>query len=52
MAGVERFGYFVEFLTGRQGLLHVSELGQGETLDNFEVNDKIDVKLIGVSNMY
>lgn len=49
VAGVERFGLFVEFLPGRQGLLHISELAAGEELEDFDADDKLDVKLVGVS---
>lgn len=46
--GVERFGLFVEFLPGRQGLLHVSELDSGESLEGFSVGQKVDVVLSAV----
>lgn len=46
VAGVEKFGLFVEFLPDQQGLVHVSELG-GE-LPDFSVGDVMDVKLLEV----
>ena len=51
VAGVERFGIFVEFLAGRQGLVHTSEFALGEGLDDFKVNDKVDVTLAGVCHL-
>lgn len=38
----------MEFLPGRQGLVHTSEFAQGEGLDDFKLNDKVDVTLAGV----
>ena len=46
VAGVEKFGIFVEFLPGQQGLVHVSELGGA--LSDFSVGDNVDVKLLEV----
>ena len=40
----------MEFLPGRQGLLHVSELAAGENLATFKENDVIDVLLTAVCN--
>ncbi len=48
---MERFGIFVEFLPGKQGLVHVSEFATGEGLDDFKVDDKLDVILAGVSHL-
>lgn len=48
VVGVENFGVFVEFLPGRQGLLHTSELATGETLATFKEGDIVDVFLAGV----
>ena len=49
--GIKEFGAFVEFLPGKQGLLHISEI-MWKRLDNmdnlFEEGDKVKVKLIGV----
>jgi polyribonucleotide nucleotidyltransferase len=45
------FGAFVEFLPGKQGLLHISEISHSrlETMDGiFKEGDKIQVKLIGL----
>jgi polyribonucleotide nucleotidyltransferase len=45
------FGSFIEFLPGRQGLLHVSEIDwkRVENVDEFlKPGDVIDIKLIGV----
>jgi polyribonucleotide nucleotidyltransferase len=45
------FGAFVEFLPGKQGLLHISEISWDsrlETMDGvFKEGDKVQVKLTG-----
>lgn len=49
--GIKEFGAFVEFLPGKQGLLHISEImwKRLESMDNvFNEGDKVKVKLIGV----
>jgi polyribonucleotide nucleotidyltransferase len=49
--GIKEFGAFVEFLPGKQGLLHISEImwKRLETMDNvFQEGDKVKVKLVGV----
>src|SRR5487761_2086109 len=49
--GIKEFGAFVEFLPGKQGLLHISEImwKRLENMDNiFKEGDKVKVKLIGV----
>ncbi len=49
--GIKEFGAFIEFLPGKQGLLHISEImwKRLETMDNvFNEGDKVKVKLIGV----
>ena len=49
--GIKEFGAFVEFLPGKQGLLHISEImwKRLENMDNvFQEGDKVKVKLIGV----
>lgn len=49
--GIKDFGAFVEFLPGKQGLLHISEImwKRLENMDNvFQEGDKVKVKLIGV----
>ena len=48
---IKEFGAFVEFLPGKQGLLHISEISwkRLETMDNvFKEGDKVKVKLVGV----
>ncbi len=49
--GIKEFGAFVEFLPGKQGLLHISEI-MWKRLENMEgvltEGDKVKVKLIGV----
>ena len=48
---IKEFGAFVEFLPGKQGLLHISEImwKRLETMDGvFNEGDKIKVKIIGV----
>ena len=40
---------FVEFLPGKQGLLHSSELAEGEDLTDFDLDDRLDVTLLAVS---
>jgi polyribonucleotide nucleotidyltransferase len=47
------YGAFVEFLPGKQGLLHISEISwkRLETMDGvLNENDMVKVKLIGVDN--
>lgn len=49
--GIKEFGAFVEFLPGKQGLLHISEImwKRLENMDNvFTEGDQVRVKLIGV----
>lgn len=49
--GIKEFGAFVEFLPGKQGLLHISEImwKRLETMDNvFKEGDKVKVKLVGI----
>ena len=49
--GIKEFGAFVEFLPGKQGLLHISEImwKRLESMDNvFKEGDKVKVKLVGV----
>lgn len=49
--GIKEFGAFIEFLPGKQGLLHISEISwkRLENMDNlFEEGDTVKVKLIGI----
>jgi polyribonucleotide nucleotidyltransferase len=49
--GIKEFGAFVEFLPGKQGLLHISEImwKRLENMDNvFNEGDKVKVKIVGV----
>ncbi|MEO6188595.1 MAG: polyribonucleotide nucleotidyltransferase [Ginsengibacter sp.] len=49
--GIKEFGAFVEFLPGKQGLLHISEImwKRLETMDGvLNEGDKVKIKLIGV----
>ncbi|MEO8765189.1 MAG: polyribonucleotide nucleotidyltransferase [Ginsengibacter sp.] len=49
--GIKEFGAFVEFLPGKQGLLHISEImwKRLESMDGvFNEGDKVKVKLVGV----
>ncbi len=49
--GVKEFGAFVEFMPGKQGLLHISEISwkRLETMDGiFNEGDTVKVKLIGL----
>jgi polyribonucleotide nucleotidyltransferase len=49
--GIKEFGAFIEFLPGKQGLLHISEImwKRLETMDNvFNEGDKVKVKIVGV----
>lgn len=48
VVGIEKFGMFVEFLPTRTGLVHFSELGPGEELNDFDLDDEIDVSLLAV----
>ncbi|SVE49796.1 uncharacterized protein METZ01_LOCUS502650, partial [marine metagenome] len=48
---IKDFGCFVEFLPGRDGLVHVSELAQSRVKnveDIVQMGDKIWVKCLGV----
>ena len=47
---VVEFGAFVEFLPGKEGLIHISELDNtrvAKVEDVLNVGDKVKVKLIG-----
>jgi len=47
------YGAFVEFLPGKQGLLHISEISNSrlETMEGiFKENDVVKVKLLGIDN--
>ena len=49
--GIKEFGAFVEFMPGKQGLLHISEISWSrlETMDGlFKEGDMVKVKLVGV----
>jgi polyribonucleotide nucleotidyltransferase len=49
--GIKEFGAFVEFLPGKQGLLHISEISwkRLESMDGlFKEGDMVKVKLVGV----
>ncbi|MBS1665908.1 MAG: polyribonucleotide nucleotidyltransferase [Bacteroidetes bacterium] len=49
--GIKEFGAFVEFLPGKQGLLHISEISwkRLENMDGvLKEGDRVKVKLIGV----
>lgn len=49
--GIKEFGAFIEFLPGKQGLLHISEImwKRLETMDNvFQEGEHVRVKLIGI----
>ncbi|MBV9987958.1 MAG: polyribonucleotide nucleotidyltransferase [Chitinophagaceae bacterium] len=49
--GIKEFGAFVEFLPGKQGLLHISEISwkRLESMDGlFKEGDIVKVKLVGV----
>ncbi|MFT4019705.1 MAG: polyribonucleotide nucleotidyltransferase [Agriterribacter sp.] len=51
--GIKEFGAFVEFLPGKQGLLHISEISwkRLESMDGiFKEGDTVKVKLIGVDH--
>lgn len=49
--GIKEFGAFVEFMPGKQGLLHISEISWSrlETMDGiFNEGDMVKVKLVGL----
>ena len=49
--GIKEFGAFVEFMPGKQGLLHISEISwkRLETMDGiFNEGDMVKVKLVGL----
>jgi polyribonucleotide nucleotidyltransferase len=49
------FGAFVEVLPGKEGLLHVSELGDGERVERVEdavkVGDEVTVRVREIDNL-
>jgi len=48
---IRDFGAFVEFIPGKEGLLHISELAHGrvaKVTDVINVGDKIKIKLVGM----
>src|SRR5207302_10007765 len=50
---IKEFGAFVEFLPGKQGLLHISEISwkRLETMEGVvNEGDKVKVKLIGIDH--
>ena len=49
--GIKEFGAFVEFMPGKQGLLHISEISWSrlESMDGlFKEGDVVKVKLVGL----
>jgi polyribonucleotide nucleotidyltransferase len=49
--GIKEFGAFIEFMPGKQGLLHISEISWSrlETMDGiFKEGDMVKVKLVGL----
>lgn len=53
MVSIKDFGAFVEFIPGREGLVHVSELANfrvKQVEDIVQVGDEIWVKLLGVDD--
>jgi len=49
--GIKEFGAFIEFMPGKQGLLHISEISwkRLETMDGlFNEGDMVKVKLVGL----
>jgi polyribonucleotide nucleotidyltransferase len=50
---VAAFGVFVEILPGQDGLVHVSELGDGHIRrveDAYHIGDRLEVKVINIDN--
>jgi len=50
---VMEFGVFVEFLPGKQGLVHVSKLSKEfmkDVADKYKVGDKLKVRLEGIDD--
>jgi len=48
---IQPYGAFVEFMPGKEGLLHISEISWSrlESMDGvFELGDKVKVKLVGI----
>lgn len=53
VASIKDFGAFVEFIPGREGLVHVSELANfrvKQVEDIVQIGDEIWVKLLGVDD--
>jgi polyribonucleotide nucleotidyltransferase len=53
VVSIKDFGCFVEVLPGQEGLVHVSELGQGfiqKVSDVVNIGDTITVKCLGIDN--
>jgi polyribonucleotide nucleotidyltransferase len=46
VVSVQRFGLVVEFVPGKSGLAHASELPPGRGVDEYEVGDRIDVVVL------
>jgi polyribonucleotide nucleotidyltransferase len=49
--GIKEFGAFIEFMPGKQGLLHISEISWSrlETMEGlFKEGDMVKVKLVGL----
>ncbi len=51
--GIVPFGAFIEYMPGRQGLLHISEI-KWERVENvedvFKIGDKVEVKLLDIDS--
>ena len=53
MKAIKEFGAFVEFMPGKEGLLHISEISwkRLENMDGiFNEGDMVKVKLVGVDH--
>ena len=42
------FGLFVEIHEGIEGLVHVSQIEEGKSLDEYNIEDKIEVRILSI----
>ncbi|HET6384989.1 MAG TPA: polyribonucleotide nucleotidyltransferase [Armatimonadota bacterium] len=51
VTGIQSFGAFVEILPGKEGLLHISQMGPGHTEEvNLQLGEEVTVRVIDVEN--
>ena len=51
VTGIQTFGAFVEILPGKEGLLHISQMGSGHTEEvDLKMGDDVAVRVIDIEN--